>query len=370
MDRNSPLNDNENNDIEKVVGEQQEETTEEQQDESQVEQQEQEEETTEEQQDESPVEQQEQEEETTEEQQDESPVEQQYESPVEQQEEIVTIISVGSHDNLVENIQEKLSEIASLDEEEIGIITIPEEEEVNQSLKAEHLNIIHLGLSVLNRRYGESINFDNNLLIQITKESIEYIETFNRFTGNEKHIICKEIIKIFLTNRGIEWKKIDKVINNAISFVVSISKNGVQALKLDKKVVGDVQDIFNQLYPLILKDMEKKYPTTDDIVNHLFDICLVTMGYMENYKQITQKQKIILIKSILMKVIELLPTIYKEITNDEIKFLEENIDTTLLMVELGLDAQDGGVNINAEQVEKISNCLFKCILSCFKKFKN
>ena len=335
MDRKSPLNNNEknmndeteNDSVENVVEEQQEETTEEQQ------------------------------EETTGEQKEEVIEENHKDDSTDEQEEFV------------EEIQEKLSEIVSVDDEDIGVITIPEDEDDRQSLKAEHLNIINLGLSVLNRRYGDSINYDNNLLLQITKESIEYIETFNRFTGNEKHIICKEIIKTFLENRNVEWSKIDKVVNNTITFVVSISKNGIQALKLDKKVVGDVQDIFNQLYPLILKDIEKKYPSTDDVVNHLFDICLVTMGYIENYKQINQKQKMILIKNILMKVIELLPTIHKEITNEELKFLEENIDTTLLMVELGFDAQNGNVNVNAEQVEKISNCLFKCLLSCFKKIK-
>jgi chemotaxis protein histidine kinase CheA len=408
MDSNSPLNNNEknmndeteNDSVENVVEEQQEvteekqeevseEVTEEQQEEVKEEvkeevTEEQQEEVTEEKQEEVTEENQEevteenqeevteeQQEEVTEEQQEEVTEEKQEEVSEEQQEEVTEeqqeVVEV--QEEFVEKIQEKLSEIVSVDDEDIGVITIPDDEDDRQSLKAEHLNIINLGLSVLNRRYGDSINYDNNLLLQITKESIEYIETFNRFTGNEKHIICKEIIKTFLENRNVEWSKIDKVVNNTITFVVSISKNGIQALKLDKKVVGDVQDIFNQLYPLILKDIEKKYPSTDDVVNHLFDICLVTMGYIENYKQINQKQKMILIKNILMKVIELLPTIHKEITNEELKFLEENIDTTLLMVELGFDAQNGNVNVNAEQVEKISNCLFKCLLSCFKKIK-
>ena len=265
---------------------------------------------------------------------------------------------------LVEKIKEKLEE----DNEENNVLNF-EKDENNNNISAEHLNIIELGLSVLNRRYGENIKLDNNLQLQVIKESIEYIETFNRFTGKEKHVICTEIIKRFLVNRGIEWSKIDKVVNNSISFAVSISKNGVKALKLDKKVVGDVQDIFNQIYPLVLKDVEKKYPSTDEIINSLFDICLVTMKYVENYKNVNKKQKLILVKNILIKVIELLPTINKNIKEEDLTLINDSLDGTLTMVELGFDASEGQLNINAENVEKISGCLIQCFLAMFKKFK-
>jgi hypothetical protein len=251
----------------------------------------------------------------------------------------------------------------------IGTPTDYESSMENNNVHLEHENIISLGILTFERRYGNHIKLDNNLLLQIVKEALEYIETFRRFSSSEKHIICKELIKRFSVNRGIKWSKINKTINNSISFIISISKHGLPPLKLDTKVVGDVQDIFNQIYPLVLQDVEKNYKNTDEIINHLFDICLVTMQFVENYPNINRKQRLILVKNIVENIIDAIPTFYENVNDEDLKLVKDNLDNTFILVELGFDAKDGQININIEDVEKIGSCLFKCCLSMIKKVK-
>ena len=224
------------------------------------------------------------------------------------------------------------------------------------------------GLKKLENNYSSLSDFNNDLLLNIVKESMEYVEKIENLKGKEKHTIAKEIIKEFCKNRNIKQddKNFDKLIDDTFTFVIKISKNGFSNVNINSSSVNTVQDAFNTIYDTLCKDIEKKYPKTDDVINNTFDIVYLAMSYIEKFPNLDGAKKRLLLKNIIFKFVESLPNVYDGITTEQVTEIKKLLDDAFIFVELAIKAKNGKIEINPVVVTSILDCLFKWFKKCNK----
>ena len=227
-------------------------------------------------------------------------------------------------------------------------------------------SFISEGINKLENNYSSISDFNNDLLLNIVKESMEFVETIPNAKGKSKHVIAKEIIKGFCKSRNIKEnnENFDKLIDDTFTFVIKVSKNGFSEVNIQSSTVTTVQYAFNVIYDKFCKDIENKYPKTDDIINNTLEFVYLAMSYIEKFPKLDGTKKRLLLKNIIFKFNESLTKLYSDITMEQITNINKLLDDAFLFVDLAIKVKNGKLEINPVVVSSILNCLFNFFKNC------
>lgn len=249
-------------------------------------------------------------------------------------------------------------------------------EEIDISIMKQYENIIKLGLVHLNRKYGKHITLENELVQQVIKDTIEYVEiTFKNSEnkGNTKLLVSKELIRRFLQKRNEEYdlKKWDNTFTQTINQIVYLSKqkNPIIEINQNNQILTDVNDIFDDIFSIIVCQIRTRYTNVNDLMNNVFEIISLIIELLKNYKQIENdnNKKKLIIKSLMKNIVLKLDSFYPNITDDIKNQLNETIEGSFILIELGIEAKNGNLNINKEEATQLCSCFLGLLLRLFRR---
>ena len=129
-------------------------------------------------------------------------------------------------------------------------------------------------LDILIETFLEDGVIDNNELIEIISVVIGLVESKTGLSGEEKKKLALSILRQFIQSKISTYDDIEKQISKSIDFAVKVSKEGFGELKIMSTTISDLKTGFNFIYSSAMSKIDEKYPTTDDIINNLFDIII------------------------------------------------------------------------------------------------
>jgi len=248
---------------------------------------------------------------------------------------------------LVDSKEEKIDEVKPAD----IIINIPAKD---------FDAIAKEGLVTLIEKYLDDGVIDNEELVDIVKCTMEIVENKKDISGTEKKKVALIILRQFISDKVKDYDNLEKLFDKAIDLAVKVSKNGLESAKFSSETISDAKNAFNIIYASALTKINADYPQADDIINNLFDIALYVVQMLEGQTKLSDNEKKILLKKILQKVIISLES---KFTIEQRDFLLSQIEPTISLVQIGIRAQRGEVQINPQEVVGFLTCIcawFRC----------
>lgn len=222
-------------------------------------------------------------------------------------------------------------------------------------------------LDILITKYLDDGVIDNEELIDIVQTAMEIAEKKREIKGEEKKNLVLLMLKEFMQNRVNDYEKLEPLIIKAIDLAISVSKTGLEKIKLSSDSITESKAAFNLIYQTTLSKIEDKYPLADDIINNLFDIALFIVQLLEGQTNLKENEKRILLKKILIKVIDSLDS---KLTNDQKILIKSQIEPTISLVQIGIRASQGEIQINPQEVVSIFSCICAWFTKCCSKKKS
>ena len=222
-------------------------------------------------------------------------------------------------------------------------------------------------LDILITKYLDDGVIDNEELIDIVQTAMEIAEKKRDIKGEEKKNLVLLMLKEFMQNRVNDYEKLEPLIIKAIDLAISVSKTGLEKIKLSSDSITESKAAFNLIYQTTLSKIEDKYPLADDIINNLFDIALFIVQLLEGQTNLKENEKRILLKKILIKVIDSLDS---KLTNDQKILIKSQIEPTISLVQIGIRASQGEIQINPQEVVSIFSCICAWFTKCCSKKKS
>ena len=205
------------------------------------------------------------------------------------------------------------------------------------------------------------LDYEDALLSQVIKFSLTYIHKKNLDVQEKKHIVKTAVLTFF---NKIGKPIPDSLFENSLNLIENIRKNGINKIKIDKKTIKNTKDIFETVYPIFCKEVEKRYPKTDDIIINILELSTIIAPLLNNFKGISGSDKKLILKKILLKFVNDLNIYYKDATPELKLKLKDTINGSMIFSDVIIGAINGQVSIEPEQITGIISCL----LSCFKNF--
>jgi len=256
-------------------------------------------------------------------------------------------------------IEEVLQEEESIEQKVLSDKTILEITTVQLSER-----IIQEALDSIKNKYSKDIKIDKSDLVHIVTSLINFASKKN-LDNQEKHELVLRASKVLIEASNLDYQKLQPLLDKTIHFVFKIAKE--KKINVTKKTVTDVQQTFNEIYNLLCLEIEKKYPKTDDIINHLFDISNFIIQTINQYKNLTGTQKKNLFKNILNKFVDTIDIVIPQITDQQIQMVKDNIEEISELSLISLQVYNGNFEFNQENQRKITNIILQCFLKCFGK---
>ena len=252
--------------------------------------------------------------------------------------------------------------LGKVSEEKIEVIVSAVENPLGEEMD----KIVDEGLAQMVSRYLEDDVIDNDEMVDLVQYAMELAERKRNLTGPEKKQVAMVILRKFMEKRVKNWGELEKLISKTIDFAVDVSRNGIQKMKLTSNVITESKTAFNLIYSSAMSQINAKYPLADDIVNNFFDIAKHILELMEGQTSLSNNEKKVLLKKILNTVIEALTV---KLNAEQKSVLVSQVDSTVVMIMIGLRVKDGEVSINPEEVMTLMGCLFGWMRKCSKKKK-
>lgn len=242
--------------------------------------------------------------------------------------------------------------------------TITEPTAVATPVKIDIESIAKEGLDVLIEKYLDDGVIDNDELVDLVKCTMEIVEKKKEIEGPEKKRVALLILRKFIEDKVKDYDNLEKLFDKAIDLAVKVSKEGLENIKLSSETIGDAKSAFNLIYASTMSKINEKYPQTDDIVNNLFDIALYVMQLLEGQTSLSETEKKVLLKKIMQKVIISLES---KLGEENKNFLLSQIEPTINLVQIGIKAQNGQLEINPAEVVGFLTCIMAWFRKCCKR---
>jgi len=222
------------------------------------------------------------------------------------------------------------------------------------------------GIDILIEKYLDDGIIDNEELIDLVQTAMEIAEQKTVLSGPEKKSVVIAVLRSFLETRVNNYPQLEILISKSIDLAVNVTKNGLSEIKFSSETISQSKSAFNLIYENTMSKIEEKYPLTDDIINNIFDIALYIMQLLEGQTNLKPNEKKVLLKKILTKVINSLDS---KLNTEQKSFLISQIEPTISLVQIGIRASKGEIQINPEEVASLFTCLFGWSKCCKSKKK-
>lgn len=261
--------------------------------------------------------------------------------------------------------------------EEITVVNIEDEKPVRMkeikvvvedALGSKDLdNIVDEGLAEMVSRFLEDDEIDNEEMMELVAYTMEIVGRQRTLRGGEKKRVAMVILRKFMEKRVKNWENLEPLISKAIDLGVSVSRNGIDKIKITSVTIKESKTAFNLIYSSALSNINAKYPEADDIINNLFDIATHILQLLEGQTQLKENEKKILLRKVLKKIFNSLDG---KLSEEQKNVAMTQIEPTVSMVMIALRAQNGQISIDPVEVVTLINCLFGWVKRCFGKKRN
>lgn len=236
---------------------------------------------------------------------------------------------------------------------------------VKNSISAEDIEKFKKeGIDILIEKYLDDGIIDNEELIDLVQTAMEIAEQKTVLSGPEKKSIVMAVLRSFLETKVNNYPQLEILIGKSIDLAVNVTRNGLGEIKISSETISQSKSAFNLIYENTMSKIEEKYPQTDDIINNIFDIALYIMQLLEGQTNLKPSEKKVLLKKILTKVINSLDS---KINAEQKSFLISQIEPTISLVQIGIRASNGEIQINPEEVASLCSCFFSWLKCCKSK---
>lgn len=223
------------------------------------------------------------------------------------------------------------------------------------------------GLAEMVSRFLEDDEIDNDEMVELVAYAMEIVGKQKTLRGGEKKRVAMVILKKFMEKRVKDWDSLEKLISKAIDLGVSVSRNGINKIKITSVTIKESKTAFNLIYSSAMSNINSKYPEADDIINNLFDIATHILQIMEGQTQLKDNEKRVILRKVMRKVLNSLDS---KLSVKQKEIAMTQVEPTVSMVMIALRAQNGQLSVDPVEVVTLINCLFGWVNRCFGKKRN